>query len=937
MSIFLIDYTPPSISGYTGNTATASFNAIDSYQWHQGDVVAESSVVSVYGGQENMIGVQPTVGTQVYTSYERPTANNSYVWKSLTCATENTGDPYADIINWTWMVGMQGLSATPTEGIWFQNSLELGGNSTRLFEVLYKTVTGDNTKYIIEVTIDGDIVLDTIYDITQVPDFKPNLFVSLTYNIVTGHWTSNIQIMWELNAAPARGYFVDVLQYTVGDKSAHPEFYGQELWEKHDYPQVLLGAYNYRYRQYFKDNFDRGIKNVYAQNWPRWVVSDSGYTRQIQLSATQSVSFILEKWMNGGNLYLDNVDVGNSLNISDFMNGTVDIPINVGDCFVLNGYTPNSITGYNGQLTTASVDVTENCPGGLRISYDWYAAGVHIGTADNVTFALDLDRDDGNDLTCEMYIGADFWQTVTIPMTVNVCHALFAQTTSINGYEFQVVNPFVQTTICSGGAAMTYSWHIQGSGTILSTAKTFPLTLLSSYDGEFLVCDMNNGVTMVPIPITVDGCYNLTDQTESITGDVNTEAFAYIDYDVCEEGEPLLKSWYVDVLPNDELGTGDNVTFTLTNQMNGNFLICETTPDIGVTPIPITVNDCPKLLDQTDFIIGDIGSLQNAFVTTISCDSKPISYRWYIDANSGVTLGTDATVDFTLTAFMNGRNLICETIPNVNVEPIPITVANLPPNPDYWYFRTVQGEFFPIRARTDTPEVMINYELRELSSGRTKSIDRGVLSDRYSADITFSDSRTYMYELVRELEELRVNKLPVIMGGFQQDVNPFGDHLNYSGEISCLIDGWGELNSKQLGQYDLTITFLATEVEYDGTPEIPVGMKCLQNDYLTASDWNTSINESYYGNNWFVDRVVDKYYYEGEYLLTTEENRNLFTFWKDQRGNAFTVQESDFGVTNMFGPTFLGESQYRVVIIGIEYEVISPVLRRTKITLLKEA
>lgn len=247
-------------------------------------------------------------------------------------------------------------------------------------------------------------------------------------------------------------------------------------------------------------------------------------------------------------------------------------------------------------------------------------------------------------------------------------------------------------------------------------------------------------------------------------------------------------------------------------------------------------------------------------------------------------------------------------------------------------FKKNNGTYFTLAFQEYEPIIKINYELIALSSNRVRSIDRGVSTDRYATKLTVIGKKSYITELLVELDLLRANNKPVIIDQCQEAV--FGDHIDYSAPISCVIFGLEDENSRALNSYSVEFTLLASTVSYKLDATLPTGLRCLAHTWTGTSRMNASTNETYNRTNYYVNRVEDTFLFKGTYTLTAAENASLLNFWKVNRGNNIEIDETDFGVTNMFG-ALGGLGTHTVVIEGIETEQLGSIYRTTTIKLIK--
>lgn len=247
-------------------------------------------------------------------------------------------------------------------------------------------------------------------------------------------------------------------------------------------------------------------------------------------------------------------------------------------------------------------------------------------------------------------------------------------------------------------------------------------------------------------------------------------------------------------------------------------------------------------------------------------------------------------------------------------------------------FKKNDDSYFELTAISYKPSILINFELVELSNSKFSSIDRGVLTDRYSTVLSFSNKTEYINSLISELNLLRDNLKPVLIDMFDERV--FGDNVDHSGVVSCVINSLTPQASETINTQSVDIGFLPSAITYTGGSGIPAEVDCLQGGWKGYSRWKTHINETYQRDNYFVDREADVLVFEGSYIFTVDQNAEAFNFWKTQRGEPFSIEDGDFGVDNMFGSDG-GNGTHIVIITNITYENISPTKRQTKIELVK--
>jgi hypothetical protein len=247
-------------------------------------------------------------------------------------------------------------------------------------------------------------------------------------------------------------------------------------------------------------------------------------------------------------------------------------------------------------------------------------------------------------------------------------------------------------------------------------------------------------------------------------------------------------------------------------------------------------------------------------------------------------------------------------------------------------FKKNDNTYFTISFQDYVPDIGINYELIELSGNKFRSIDRGIGTDRYATTITAYGKRDYIQSLITELHTLRDNNKPIIIDQVQEGI--FGDHINYTVPISCVLLEFGQESQRSFNTYQIDFKLISSGVTYKTGGSLPDKLKCLSAGWIGAVNMNIHTNETYNSSNYFVNRVADSYQFEGLYTLSVADNAELYNFWKGQRGNVFTIDESDFGVTQMFG-SLGGTGTHDVIIQEITTEPISSIYRSTTIKLIK--
>lgn len=229
------------------------------------------------------------------------------------------------------------------------------------------------------------------------------------------------------------------------------------------------------------------------------------------------------------------------------------------------------------------------------------------------------------------------------------------------------------------------------------------------------------------------------------------------------------------------------------------------------------------------------------------------------------------------------------------------------------------------------PLFSVKYTLKQLSNGKVVSVgDRGYSTDRFETDLSIRLEKELAEGFIFEVNALREAQKELVLSDFQFPV--FGDNVDHSGNISCVVGKMGLEESPEFNLKTINIRLIPTDLQFiNGS--LPV-LACLEHDYTSTAEWKTGVNETYNRGNYFVDRVGDTYVFSGYYLLEGNETGQLIEFWRQQRGEVLTVDESGFGVVKMFGAT-IAETSHNVIIKDINYSIHSNTKRSVNIQLIK--
>jgi len=244
-----------------------------------------------------------------------------------------------------------------------------------------------------------------------------------------------------------------------------------------------------------------------------------------------------------------------------------------------------------------------------------------------------------------------------------------------------------------------------------------------------------------------------------------------------------------------------------------------------------------------------------------------------------------------------------------------------------------QVDYFHLFPNEYKQEMNINYELVELSNNKLSSIDRGSSTDRYFTTLTFKGNKAYIDSVYNVFQDLRINKKAVLLSECEERI--FGEHINHENTISSVVYDMKETQSPVFNLFTLSVSLLADTSSLTFYSPGLLNLTCLSSGYKAYSNWGTYVNETYNQSIFFVDKKVDSYVFEGSYDLNNNQTSGLLSLWRDVRGSKLTINESQFGVVGMFGPSFTGTS-HDIIIEKITYSRISPLRKKVTIKIIKQ-
>jgi len=250
------------------------------------------------------------------------------------------------------------------------------------------------------------------------------------------------------------------------------------------------------------------------------------------------------------------------------------------------------------------------------------------------------------------------------------------------------------------------------------------------------------------------------------------------------------------------------------------------------------------------------------------------------------------------------------------------------------YILDINDDPFDINIFSYETDTLINYTFKNNSAGQLIPIDRGQRGDRYSSKLIFKGTTDDVYDLILILDDLRTNKKEVIIGGLS-GVPIFGDNVDYSSDIKCLVVDYNEINHPVYNVVTIELTLLATGITFTGLTILPSRMQCLKSGWKTINEKGYIVNETYFRNNYLVETFNDYFEFNGEYLLDIEGAQQILNMQRINRGNTISITNLQLGTDFPWGPT-ITDISHNVKIKEVNVEPIGPQHRKMTLSLIRE-
>jgi len=220
------------------------------------------------------------------------------------------------------------------------------------------------------------------------------------------------------------------------------------------------------------------------------------------------------------------------------------------------------------------------------------------------------------------------------------------------------------------------------------------------------------------------------------------------------------------------------------------------------------------------------------------------------------------------------------------------------------------------RVYSVTPSVQLQYKLVERDNGTSIIIDRGLISDIYESTFTIMGPTA----TIQAVQAGILRDAHVTISGINQDEALFGDNINYTGSIQCAVMSISEIKQRIISSAEITLTVRANpdDLAFIGEIVLP-SMACVSTGYWTKTTLGQTLKDSYTGVMTISDSIKDIYECELTTTLKLDDAIMLQNWFRSQRGDTFTMNQSDWGVSNPFRD--INQQGYKTQLSGYPYTV----------------
>jgi len=245
-----------------------------------------------------------------------------------------------------------------------------------------------------------------------------------------------------------------------------------------------------------------------------------------------------------------------------------------------------------------------------------------------------------------------------------------------------------------------------------------------------------------------------------------------------------------------------------------------------------------------------------------------------------------------------------------------------------------------VYVRSIEVDTQLQYKLVDKDNGSSVVIDRGSRSDIYEGVFVCVGKTDEIYDIYQQVRRYS----HIAVSNCNSDEALFGENVDYTNQIDCLVMELGDIvhTTNKIATVRMRVR-AETPLVFSGTTTLPK-LKCIGNGWSTETVLGQSIYDAYFGQQFIIDSLKDKYLCSLSATLKLSETISILNWFRLNRGKPFTMNYDDWGVQYPFGKgvdngTMLDENfeyPFNARMLSLTVEYVSPTHRIIRVTLRKE-
>lgn len=246
------------------------------------------------------------------------------------------------------------------------------------------------------------------------------------------------------------------------------------------------------------------------------------------------------------------------------------------------------------------------------------------------------------------------------------------------------------------------------------------------------------------------------------------------------------------------------------------------------------------------------------------------------------------------------------------------------------------------RVHSIAPSVQLQYKMIEKDDGTFVVSDRGLNSDIYESTFTVVGSIATIEQLHSSIRRYGEHLTIVVQNNSE---NLFGDNIEVNhGGVGCTIMEYGTIQQRIISTAELTLKVRGNrqDLVFRGASVLP-SMKCILTGYWTKTTLGTTTKDTYNGTMKYSDSLKDVYESELSTVLSIDDAIGLQNWYRNQRGEVFSMTADNWGVEQPFRGVDdgglkppIGDYPYTVRMIALTIEPFGPTHRKCTMMIRKD-